>query len=68
MQFVRADELEAAWKIFTPVLHQLESEKIPPVPYTFGSRGPKESDELVAHHGYVRDLSYSWSEKDSANL
>jgi len=67
-QFVRADELEAAWKIFTPVLHQLESEKIPPIPYTFGSRGPKESDELVAHHGYVRDLSYSWSEKDSANL
>jgi glucose-6-phosphate 1-dehydrogenase len=26
--FVRDDELEAAWKIFTPILHQLEKEKV----------------------------------------
>ncbi len=26
--FVRVDELEAAWRIFTPILHQLEKEKV----------------------------------------
>jgi glucose-6-phosphate 1-dehydrogenase len=26
--FVRSDELEAAWKIFTPVLHKIEKEKV----------------------------------------
>jgi glucose-6-phosphate 1-dehydrogenase len=26
--FVRVDELEAAWKIFTPILHKLENEKV----------------------------------------
>jgi glucose-6-phosphate 1-dehydrogenase len=26
--FVRDDELEAAWKIFTPILHRLEKEKV----------------------------------------
>ncbi len=31
--FVRNDELEAAWKIFTPILHQLDKEKIKPEIY-----------------------------------
>lgn len=26
--FVRGDELQAAWKIFTPILHTLEREKV----------------------------------------
>ena len=30
MHFVRSDELAEAWRIFTPVLHQIEREK--PVP------------------------------------
>jgi len=33
MHFVRSDELSEAWRIFTPVLHQIESEKIKPLPY-----------------------------------
>jgi glucose-6-phosphate 1-dehydrogenase len=41
--FIRDDELEAAWDIFTPVLHQIDNEKIKPFPYPFGSRGPKEA-------------------------
>ena len=28
--FVRRDELVAAWKIFTPILHELENKKIQP--------------------------------------
>uniref|UniRef100_T1H6Z2 Glucose-6-phosphate 1-dehydrogenase n=1 Tax=Megaselia scalaris TaxID=36166 RepID=T1H6Z2_MEGSC len=39
MNFVRADELSEAWRIFTPVLHQMEREKVEPLKYVFGSRG-----------------------------
>jgi glucose-6-phosphate 1-dehydrogenase len=33
MHFVRSDELSEAWRIFTPLLHRIESEKIKPLPY-----------------------------------
>ena len=51
---VRNDELEAAWKIFTPLLHLLESpdRKEPPIKYKFGSTGPKEAEDFLgALHG-----------------
>jgi len=50
--FVRDDELEAAWKIFSPLLHQLDAEQLKPIPYKFGSRGPAESDRLTERLGY----------------
>jgi len=59
--FVRGDELAAAWKIFTPLLHHLEKEKSIPTIYPFGSRGPTESDTLIANAGYVRSEGYNWS-------
>lgn len=31
MHFVRSDELAEAWRIFTPVLHQIEREKPQPI-------------------------------------
>ena len=34
--FVRADELEHAWRIFTPILKELESKKVKPHQYKFG--------------------------------
>jgi glucose-6-phosphate 1-dehydrogenase len=61
--FVRVDELEAAWKIFTPILHQIEREKIKPIIYPFGSRGPKESDELISRYGFIRSETYQWQPK-----
>jgi glucose-6-phosphate 1-dehydrogenase len=30
--FVRDDELLAAWKIFSPLLHELETSKVQPLP------------------------------------
>ena len=36
INFVRSDELEEAWRIFTPILHQIEAEKIKPIYYKFG--------------------------------
>ncbi len=39
--FIRADELAAAWDVFTPVLHALEETDVEPRPYAFGSDGPE---------------------------
>ena len=41
--FIRNDELEAAWDIFTPVLHQIDEGKVKPKRYPFGERGPFEA-------------------------
>ena len=45
--FVHADEVEAAWRIFTPVLESRPDI----VEYPAGSWGPAESDALLARHG-----------------
>ena len=55
-----ADELAEAWRIFTPLLHQIESERPAPIPYTYGSRGPKEADELLAKNNFVYTGRYKW--------
>lgn len=31
-----SDELKEAWRIFTPLLHQIEAERTQPIPYTYG--------------------------------
>ena len=58
--FVRDDELEVAWKIFTPLLHRVDDEKIVPNKYPFGSRGPAEADRFKARLGYKRSVDYHW--------
>ncbi|EQC35901.1 glucose-6-phosphate dehydrogenase [Saprolegnia diclina VS20] len=64
--FVRDDELKAAWKIFTPLLNEIESNRIQPTPYAFGSRGPKESDELVKKFGFeYHSGTYTYARKGS---
>jgi glucose-6-phosphate 1-dehydrogenase len=45
--FIREDELAASWDIFTPVLHQLEEERVQPEPYPFGTKGPEKADTLA---------------------
>jgi glucose-6-phosphate 1-dehydrogenase len=58
--FVRRDELQVAWKIFTPLLHLIDARKLPLISYKQGSRGPAESDDLNARLGYVRTPGYIW--------
>lgn len=60
MHFVRTDELAEAWRIFTPLLHAIETEKPTPIPYAYGSRGPKEGDELLAQNNFVYTGRYKW--------
>lgn len=61
INFVRSDELAEAWRIFTPLLHKIEKEKIRPIPYVYGSRSLKEADELCSKVGkYVYSGKYVW--------
>jgi len=48
--FIRDDELEAAWGIFTPLLHQLEAKQVAPELYPYGSRGPVGAHYLAAKY------------------
>ncbi|CEO98167.1 Glucose-6-phosphate 1-dehydrogenase [Plasmodiophora brassicae] len=59
--FVRDDELLAAWSIFTPTLARLERDRIPPIPYRFGSRGPPQADQLAARLGFKRNVGYKYN-------
>mmetsp|Transcript_76405 Transcript_76405/g.220826 ORF Transcript_76405/g.220826 Transcript_76405/m.220826 type:complete len:844 (+) Transcript_76405:126-2657(+) len=53
--FVRADEVEEGWRIFDPLLRQLEGDDAPlPVQYPKGGRGPLESDKLINSTGFRR--------------
>lgn len=60
INFVRTDELYEAWRIFTPVLHQIEKDKPKPIPYKYGSRGPKEYDELAEKNNFQFTGTYKW--------
>ncbi|KAF1813112.1 glucose-6-phosphate 1-dehydrogenase [Eremomyces bilateralis CBS 781.70] len=61
--FVRDDELDASWRIFSPLLHYLDDNKeIIPMEYPYGSRGPAVLDDFTASYGYAfSDASnYQW--------
>ncbi|KAI8867966.1 glucose-6-phosphate dehydrogenase [Ramicandelaber brevisporus] len=69
--FVRDDELEEAWRIFTPILHKIDGqtevdpstkEQLTVHPYKYGSRGPQAGDDLIAKMGFIHDKgAYEWS-------
>ncbi|RNE96965.1 putative glucose-6-phosphate 1-dehydrogenase [Trypanosoma rangeli] len=50
--FVRKDELDAAWRIYTPLLHAIDCGEVKVLPYMAGSRGPAEAEEFVTNSGY----------------
>ena len=45
--FVRSDEVEASWQLFTPLIEK----KIPVFPYAAGTWGPEEADRLLQREG-----------------
>jgi glucose-6-phosphate 1-dehydrogenase len=63
--FVRNDELEAAWAVCDPLVSAIESGYLPMTTYSYGSRGPKEADELRTRAGH---LPSHLVEKDSVPL
>ena len=48
--FIRSDELEEAWDLFTPLLKQLETQAVMPESYPYGSRGPIGAHYLGAKY------------------
>ncbi|CAK7909501.1 glucose-6-phosphate 1-dehydrogenase [[Candida] anglica] len=61
--FVRDDELDVSWKLFTPLLNFIESDKAPvPEGYAYGSKGPKGLRAFLNKHGYVfaDEGTYQW--------
>jgi glucose-6-phosphate 1-dehydrogenase len=50
--FTRADEVEGAWSIVTPIFEEWANEPAPEFPnYEAGSWGPEEADELLGRDG-----------------
>jgi glucose-6-phosphate 1-dehydrogenase len=47
--FVRADEVEASWEVFTPLLEK----DIPVFSYAAGTRGPKEAEKLLMRESMI---------------
>lgn len=59
--FVRADELEEAWRIVTPVLHSIANDRVKPIKYVRGTRGPEAADEQSAqYYSRIAPGLYSW--------
>lgn len=61
--FVRDDELDYSWKLFTPLLQYIESKDAPtPEGYAYGSKGPKGLRAFLNKHGYDfnDEGTYQW--------
>lgn len=50
--FMRADQVEAAWKVVTPILDAWESEPVDFPNYAPGSWGPEAAQQLVERDGF----------------
>lgn len=68
MHFVRSDELSEAWRIFTPLLHYIEQNHPEPIPYLYGSRGPKAADQKCDDVGFKYYGSYKWHMDNKAKM
>lgn len=62
IHFVRTDELAEAWRIFTPILHQIDKDRPKPINYVYGSRGPPEADELCNKLDFKYTGTYKWKD------
>lgn len=52
--FTRSDSIEAAWKLIDPIIHEWDTQDVPPLTsYTPGSWGPVEADQLLGRDGRV---------------
>lgn len=46
--FPSIEEVNESWRIFTPVLHEIDEKRIRPVLYPRGSKGPEEQERHLA--------------------
>ncbi|HEU4509638.1 MAG TPA: glucose-6-phosphate dehydrogenase [Pyrinomonadaceae bacterium] len=51
--FIRSDEVEAQWRLITPIVEAWKQENAREIPvYEAGTDGPKEADEQLARNGH----------------
>lgn len=55
-QFMRADQVEAAWKLVMPILNRWKKSKTGMQKYAAGSWGPKEAEKLIQKSGFEWSL------------
>ncbi|TDG47665.1 hypothetical protein AWZ03_005963 [Drosophila navojoa] len=60
MMFMRTDEQCEIWRIFSPVLAEIEYERPRPFYYEFGSCGPMAAYEMAARQGFKFYESDEW--------
>lgn len=58
--FCDQSKKQAAWEIFTPLLHRIDNGEVKSIPYKQGSRGPTEADQLLKKAGYMQTHGYIW--------
>lgn len=52
--FIRGDETEASWRLFTPLLHSWQQQgRVGMATYAAGSWGPASGDALLTPHGHA---------------
>ena len=53
--FTRSDEVEAAWRLYTPLIELIEQQpwQLPVFPYEARTWGPAAADELMARDGLL---------------
>eukprot|EP00744_Colponema_vietnamica_P004239 GILI01006364.1.p1 GENE.GILI01006364.1~~GILI01006364.1.p1 ORF type:complete len:705 (-),score=168.63 GILI01006364.1:206-2131(-) len=66
--FVRRDELEASWRIFTPLLHAIDKGEVPVREYRAGTRGPSEAEDLIQSTGYRRSRDYFYKQMSASKI
>ncbi|KAL6901985.1 hypothetical protein ACP4OV_004861 [Aristida adscensionis] len=49
--FMRSDELAAAWNVLTPIIHEIDQNRVAPELYEAGEKGPINAYYLAAKHG-----------------
>lgn len=61
--FVRDDELDVSWQLFTPLLQHIESKDAPELElYPYGAKSPSSLKQFLVKNGYVFDHegTYQW--------
>ncbi|KAJ1297391.1 hypothetical protein BS78_01G372200 [Paspalum vaginatum] len=53
--FMRSDEVAAAWNVLTPIIHEIDQNRVAPELYEAGDRGPINAYYLAAKHGVRLD-------------
>uniref|UniRef100_A0A8C9LHD3 Glucose-6-phosphate 1-dehydrogenase n=1 Tax=Piliocolobus tephrosceles TaxID=591936 RepID=A0A8C9LHD3_9PRIM len=57
--FISKEELYESWRIFTPLLNELQEKQIKPLKYPFGSSGPTEVHSMKENvHRFINQYIY----------